>query len=772
MRITSNWIQEWLRRTMLDDQLMVKALEQAGMEIEQVTYSTRIDERITVCSVKNIVQHPEAHKLKLVDVETGEGQYRVVCGAPNVRVGAKVPFAQIGSVLPGGETIARAKLRGQLSEGMLCSERELGLGEDHNGIMELPNDAAIGVPLCQLFPADTVIDLKTPANRFDVQSVWGLAREVSAIANVPLKAVTPPPLAWQFNAAISHKTPDDRPFLLAHLVLDRPDSPSPHWMQARLTAAGMRPVSPVVDITNYVMLEYGQPLHAYDAAKLQLPLQVRRAKPQEHLKTLDETSRTLSPEDLVIADATGPVGLAGVMGGATSEVAPTTREIWLEAASFDPVRVRKAAQRHGLRTEASTRFERGVPAELPALGMARAVALFQELLGASVVQAVKAGSLTQPQPEMVVDLGQISRLLGFGLSHKEFDDVMKRLQIDIVQSDKASATLRIPWWRPDIRGWADIAEEVVRVLSYDRVPSKIPSWRPTQLTFDRRRAKVRQVRDVLYGAGLFEVMTYSFVSEDQLAAVGHEPAHHLKLKNPLSVEQAYLRSSLLASHLTVAEQNRTYAREVAFYEISNVFVPHTPGELPHEPTKLAALVLAPEHAYRRAKGLLDTLARQLGIPDLTVAPAAHDWYAPGRGGSVRLGDQEIGTIGQLHPRLLRAHKLPGEAAHFELGLDALVQAARPSQFSGLRRFPAITRDIALVVPHTLTWLEIKQVLSGYDVEFVEDYYGKGVPEGQRSLTIRLTLALPDRTPTESEAHEFTDKILHRLERKLHIHPRP
>ncbi|HEY6737021.1 MAG TPA: phenylalanine--tRNA ligase subunit beta [Candidatus Saccharimonadia bacterium] len=764
MKLTSAWMQEWLRRTMLDSQLL-DGLAQAGMEIEQVNYSQPIDDRVVVCSVKKVIQHPGADRLKLATVETGEGEYRVVCGAPNVREGIKVPFAQIGATLPGGETIGKVKLRGEVSEGMLCSAHELGLSDDHSGLLELPTDTPVGISVARLFPADTIVDVKTPANRFDVQSVLGLARDVAGMTGSPLNALPESNLKFTRDTEVLVAKPQAERIGLVKLAVKNAAVPSPDWLQARLRAAGMRPVSLLVDITNFVMLDVGQPLHAYDASRLHLPLMVRVAKAHERLVTLDGVERVLSPDDLVVADQDGVVGLAGVMGGQRTEVRAGTAEIWLEAAVFDGVRVRKTAQRLGLRTEASARFERGLPVELPELGLARAVALLAELAGAEVLAAVAAGPAKSPERRLTLPLVQLSKMLSFEIELDEATKALQQLQFELVHSSKNELTVTVPWWRPDVQRPVDLVEEVVRVLGYDRVPARIPAWRPRQMAFDRTRSRRRQVRDVLYAAGLFEVMTYSFVSHDQLAEVGITHAEQLKLKNPLSVEQAYLRSSLLPSHLTVAERNRTYDDAFGFYEISNVFHKRPGAELPHEPLLLAMTVLRPEQAYRAVKGLLDALGRELAL-DLVVQPADDGVFAPGRSGSVWLNGQRLGRIGQLHPRLVQSHKVTGEMAFTEFELTPLLEAAGPAQFKGLQRFPVIRRDVSVWLPVDRYWRDVQAVLADYDVSYVDVYTGAGTPDGQRGLTVRLTVARPDRTPTEAEADELTEAVLLRLERRL------
>jgi phenylalanyl-tRNA synthetase beta chain len=781
MKVTSSWIKDLLGRTMLHDQQVVEALERAGLEVEQVISSKEIDKKVKVALVKKVIQHPGADRLHLVDVLVGESEFRVVCGAPNVREGMKVALAQIGTVLPSGDRIAKAKLRGEVSEGMLCSELELGLGTNHNGILEVSSDVAAGTLLCDVYPADAIIDLKTPANRFDVLSVVGLAREVAALTSETLLPPTPPAVETTKSEPAVQDGAEARRYLLAQVKADS-SVPSPRWMTTRLRAAGMRSLGPVVDITNYVMLELGQPLHAFDLAKVKLPIGVRHARAGETLTTLDGVDRKLTEQDLVIADQTGPIGLAGLMGGANSEVDAGTTEILLEAAAFDATTVRKMAKRHGLRTEASARFERGLPVELSPLALARAVELLQQVALGQLVGATD--QLNEPATPRSLELStpRLSRLLGFELSSNEIVAALNKLgivahtssgELHKGASDDTVIVPEVPWWRPDVRLPEDVAEELVRVMGYDKVPSTIPPWRPKRLHFDRARSKRRRVRDLMYGAGLFEVMTYSFVSAEQLTALGYDVGTFLKLKNPLSSEQAYLRSSLLPSHLGVMTRNRTYAKEVGFYEISNVFVKKGAGEQPDEPLRLGVTIYRPEESYACAKGILDALAVELNV-DLRVEPQTETEFAPGRSGVVRLDGRTVGRIGQVHPEQVRQLKCDGEVAYFELDLASLVDESATRQFSGVARFPQTARDVAVIVPTAVTWQMVADTLGGVpntQLAFVSEYYGEGVPAGHRSLALRLTLSHPDRTPTEAEAAELEMRVRHILERKLGAQPR-
>ena len=765
MKLSTAWIQEWLCRTISDDDI-VQALEQAGIEIEQYNSSVSLDENLVVGLIKKVAQHPQADRLHLAEVEVGGELLHIVCGAPNVAEGQHVVVAQIGTTLPNGDTITKAKLRGEVSEGMLCSERELGLGTNHEGIMVLSQEVSVGTRLCDLYPADAVVDVKTPANRGDLLSVIGLAREVSALSEIELNP--PPslsaPKARQFEGLGEIEA---QRYMLAHISL-KPGFPSPAHISSRLRSSGMRSISGLVDVTNYVMLETGQPVHAFDAAKVKLPISVRHAHKGEKLVTLDKVERTLSPADLVIADATGPIALAGVMGGLATEASDTTTEILLELSTFDATTVRKTAQRHGLRSEASARFERRLPVKLLPVALNRAMELFVELTDAKLLGLCDTGDTTVETGAIELEIARLNSLLGISLTSEEAVSALGRLQITAIDHKAILRVDEAPWWRPDITLPEDLVEEIVRVIGYDRIPATLPLWQPRQIEFDRQRAKQRLLREVLYGAGLFEVLTYSFVSEEQLSELGLVVDEYLKLRNPLSSEQGYLRSSLLPSHIAVLERNRMYAKELGFYEISKVFISNGEHEQPHEPLHLAVSLVRTADAFSQAKGLLEAIAAAFGT-SLRVDPVASAGLAPTRSATVILNGESAGVIGQIDPIILENHKIAGEGAYIEINVGILFGLAKAKRYQGIQRFPTIRRDIAVVLGEAVTWADVLGAIEpkpGTEVEYISQYRGDTLPAGKKSLTLRLILSLPERTPTEAEANDLEARVVSRLSHKL------
>lgn len=625
---------------------------------------------------------------------------------------------------------------------------------------------------------DDVIDATTAANRWDLNGMAWLAREVAAHTgrNLDQKAYehksNSKPVVAEKPLVVDIGSPRfvDR-YMLAHLRVDNRRR-TPAWMAKRLGAAGVRPISLVVDVTNYLMLEFGQPLHAFDAAKVTLPIGVRLARAGEVLTTLDGVTRRLDPADLLITDAKAPIGLAGVMGGSNSEVGGDTTEIYLESASFNGASLRQTAVRYGLRTDASARFERGVPVQAAPLALARATSLLEDLAGAKLLAGpVDRLRFTPKATRLAVRADRVAALLGMKLSATSMQNELAKLGF-VVTGSKDMMNVEVPWWRPDVTSEEDIAEEVITTLGYDKLPATLPAWEPAAVEFDSTWAPRWQAKAVLQSLGLFEVVTYSFIGEDQIRALGRSTKQSLKLKNPLSSEQAYLRTDLLPSLLRVAERNRAYRRHFGLYEFSKVYRPGKPAELPDEPLHVAILVRASADGYRGAKAALDRLSRSLNVevvvrPGGVEAGVAH----PTRSGQVRADGKLIGWIGQLHPKIVQPTKLGGEVGYLELNWDQFMVAARPRRYQAASRYPAISRDLSVVVDRGVTWQQIKAELKVEAVTFVDDYYGDDLPTTKKAVTIRLRFSANDRTLTDTEANQRLAAVWRRLQQRFSAQPR-
>jgi phenylalanyl-tRNA synthetase beta subunit len=909
MTVSTKFLQDYLSRTM-SAKAMADSLEQAGIEIEQIMSSITFDDKVVIGHVKKVVQHPDADRLKLATVDLGSSEVEVVCGAPNVREGLIVAFAQVGAILPGDFEIKQAKIRGVVSNGMICSARELGISDDHAGVLELDDSFEPGKALCDLWPSDEVLDIKTPANRFDVLSVVGLAREIVSQAGGELKLPTLAKLPVTSTKPVAAIEAEElvKRYLLQRVKLNAAH-PTDTGSKLRLESSGVRPINLPVDVTNYVLLELGQPLHAFDATKVKLPIAVRHAQANEKLVTLDGVERALTAADLIIADAKGPIALAGVMGGKGSEVTTESTEIIIESATFDAATVRKMAQRHGLRTEASARFERQLVPELAEQGLRRAIEIITLAVGGEAVGEVTDIGYT-PTPARYVGFtpAQIQAVLGVELTAKQIIhelakldllavnyDLKKAAQAELDKPYKAGANLvidgekaytcgtltqylyakigvvlggsgheqyasgsavdlkeirpgdlvfradgvvgntdtsktathvaiyiggdkiihaksqeraqggvwqalkhpkvteeslehltadpgflgvrryredvtgllsvAIPWWRPDIALAEDIAEELVRLIGYDAIPSTLPAWAPQQVEFDRQRPLIWRLKSSLKAADLFEVITYSFVSAQQLTQVGYKLENHLKLQNPLSIEQAYLRSNLLPSLLSSVQRNDKYAKRFGLFEISGVFQSNGAGKLPDEPVQLGVILKQPSGGYQAGKAVLDSLIAEFNL-DISVNPVAYAEFHPARSVELRIGKLVIGRLGEVHPDILAPLKLSGSVVYLELALESVLAHVRPKGYQAMSRFPSIQRDIAMVVAQNVTWAQVSRTIAETNlakVNYLNEYHGAGIPAGHKSLALRLTMTSLERTLTDEEASARQAKIMKRLQ---------
>jgi len=916
MKISTEWIKSWLESPIEDDDI-VSALEKAGIEVEEYRRPNVLDKNIVVASVVEVAEHPNANKLHLVKVDSGDGDLLdVVCGAENVRPGLKVALAKIGAILPDGTRISKVKLRGVESFGMLCSQQELFLGSDHSGIIELDEYLDVGMKLSKVYPGYSIVDIKTSANRFDLQSIVGLAREVAAMKNIGLKTLPSKMGLQQDNEYILGSEIDCSRYCAVELKVSSKNQ-TPDWMKLRLEQSGVRSISLLVDITNYVCLELGQPMHVYDLDRITLPITVRKAENGEKITTLDGDLRELDVTDVVVCDAKQPISLAGVIGGSTSQVNESTSRILLEAAVFDGATIRKTAKRNGLRTEASARFERGLPVILPLVAMSRAIELYLEFAGAEIIRTADTLNVWPWIQRIGVETDRLNTLMGTRVGKKEIIEALARLEIkanafdvssevkkylgkpykwgakfrtdgtsafdcsyltdyiysligisightaaaqfengmkielhdirvgdlvfrggawdkldekerngvshvavyvgdgkivhavdyqrnekgewillskddqkvieepiEMVTEDPQFLGIRryaddlsdyisipeIPWWRTDLKESQDILEEVVRVVGYDRVPSKIPVWRPSKVEFDHNQKQLRDVKNLLVGLGLFEIATYSFISEDQLCDFGLHAKEHLQIQNPLSVEQSYLRSELLQSFVRVLNKNRGYSKELGIFEVSKVFEKLRDGSLPKESLKLGISVLCEKNAYRKIKGILDTLQYMLGV-DLAVSSYSENSlvYEKGRLAKIVLSDVTLGKIGQLSSHTLKQNKLQGESGYLEIDLDLLLSAVKPKTLKAVSKYPETTRDISIVVKNDVEWSQIKSEINKVNVgsiKFLSDYYGNDLPQGYKSVAFRILVSFSDRTPTESDAQSIEDKVVAMVEKKF------
>jgi len=754
-------------------------------------------------------------KLSFVEVTTGDHEYGIVCGASNFASGDRVPAALPGATLPSRDPsrpepieIGAKRLFGVTSNGMLASARELGVGEDHRGIWVLDADAPLGADVAEwLGLDDAVLDLELTPDRGYALSLWGIARDLHALtgARLSLPRAPAPTPAGGFGVEVTD--PARCPRFVLTTVEGVAWRPSPAWLQRRLAAAGMRPIANLVDATNYGMIETGQPTHAYDAARVVGDrLVVRAARPGETLVTFDDVERRLDPDDVVIADADGAAGLAGVMGGARTEVGEATTTVLLEAASWDAPSVLRSARRHGLRSEASARFEKVVPDALCAEASDRIAELLVGIAGGRLTARTDAHPAPRPNPVITLRPDRARRRLGLDLPDARQADLLRAIgcQVDdrpievlppatgpLAEGDVVPFTVRPPAYRPDLHIEEDLYEEVARVHGYDRIPQTLPSTGQVGGRTPADAAR-RALRAALAGAGWTEILVFPFIATEDLAALGLAPGDRRRrpvpLLNPLSKEEAVLRTTLLPGLLrTVANNVNRQSADVAVFEVGHVFLPPTEEEpgadprqegavLPAEPTLLGLAAIGafvPERWDAPARpadlgdvlGAVDLVRGVLRLPGLVVEPADERPFHPGRAARLLLHGRAIGAVGELHPKVTAAFGLPARTLAGELRLDPLVaDGIRPPAPVPPSPLPSLRIDVAVVVdagvPAAAVEAAVRAGAGGRltELRLFDVYEGPSIGEGRRSLAYRLRLDDPRRQLTDDDAHSVIEAV--------------
>jgi phenylalanyl-tRNA synthetase beta chain len=764
MRVPLSWLRDFAPFD-ADPAELAATLSRLGLVVEGVERVGEGLDQVVVARVLETLPHPRADRVQLVDVDAGDGVVRVVAGAFNFGPGDLVPLVRPGARLPGGPEIGRREVRGEWSDGMLCSGAELRLSDDHSGILVLPTEAPIGAPLAEALGIrpDVVFDVEVTPNRPDALCMAGVARDLAAGLGLPFAVPEPPPVDGPGDPGVTVVV--DSPDLCPRFTATRLDGvgigPSPAWLATRLTLAGMRPINNVVDVSNYVMLELGQPNHPYDLDRLPgHGLLVRRAAEGETLVTLDEVERRLSFDDCLICDAEGvPVGIGGIMGGASSEISATTGTVLLEAAWFSPLAIARTSKRLALRTEASIRFERGVD---PA-GTERSVARFCQL-AAEAASATPTGAMLDvrsdvPSPKrVVVRTSRVNAVLGTALSAEDVAGYLEPIGFSSAAGAGAPGdlTVDIPTWRPDCEREIDVVEEVARHHGYDRVARTLPLTAAVGGGLSPYQRDRRRVREVLVGAGLSEAWSNSFLAPDDLARAGL-PTDAVRVENPLAQEESVLRTSLLPGLLRALVTNQAHRNpDVALFEIGHVFLPPPAEvELPREPEHLA-LALAGRPATEATalwRRLVDSLALETVKFEPTTAPGLH----PTRTASLHAGAIRLGVLGEVDPDVLAAHSLAAPVGWFEVDMGATLAAPRrPRVYRPVSRYPSADIDLAFVVEDGVAAADIELTLRSAGAELLEDLWlfdvfrGPQLGEGRRSLAYRLRFAALDHTLDEDE----------------------
>lgn len=792
MKISYRWLREFVE-TDLPPEEIADRLTMAGIEVGSVAPVVAGLAGVVVGELTEVVPHPAGPPLTLCRVSTGRERFSVVSGAPNVRPGLRVAFAPPGARLPGGRRIETAVIKGTASQGMLCSEAELGIGEDAAGILVLGEDAEPGADLVACLGLDdSILEVEVTPNRPDCLSVVGVAREVAALTGAPFR---PPLIAVKEGdqeaaglASVTVEAPDLCPRYAARLITGLTVGPSPPWLAQRLRSVGLRPINNLVDVTNYVLWELGHPLHAFDYEALAgRRIVVRRARPGELLVTLDGQRRSLTDAMLVIADAERAVGLAGVMGGANTEVTARTRAVLLESAYFLPASIRRTARALGLPTEASYRFERGADIEGLREALDRAAGLLADLGGGVVARGV-LDVYPSPRPPVRVPLRleRIQRVAGVCPPRASVVQVLERLGLGVEEQGER-LEVAIPSVRRDLAMEDDLVEEVLRIWGYDRIPSTLPAG-PLLLTRrPRHLALEATVRQALVGRGLREAITYSLVNPAHLPPFGFEPEDPrvVALRNPLSADRSVLRPSLLPGLLeAVALNSRRQLADVQLFELGRVFEAQGPGELAREETRLGVVMTglrSPRswHAPKARvdlfdlKGVVETTVEALGLGEVEVEPAGLPHLEAGRGVFAVVAGVRVGAFGELASRLGELFDLHAPVFVAELSLDRLaVLPARPVRHRPLPRHPGVTRDVAVVLPAEVPVAEVTRVIRETEspwlrtVQLFDVYMGGQIGPGLRSLAYSILYQAEDRTLTDAEVNAAHGEVVDRLRRLL------
>ncbi len=791
MLISFNWLKDYVDIEISPEEVAT-LLTMAGLEVESVEPLYPHLENVIVAKIEKIEPHPNADKLKICRVNNGKEVLPVVCGAPNISEGQNVAFAQIGTVLPGGMEVKKAKIRGEVSYGMICSEKELGIGSDHSGIMVLDNSLEPGTPLAEaLNLEDTILEVAITPNRGDCLSYLGIAREVAALTGKKVKypvvefEETGPPVDSLTSATLLD--PERCPRYSARVIEGVEIKPSPKWMRDRLEAVGLRSINNIVDVTNFVLLEYGQPLHAFDFDLLhEHRIIVRTAKDGEKFVTLDGAEHVLDSDMLLICDGEKGVALAGIMGGENSEIQPTTKNVLIESAFFDPYSIRRTSKKLGISTESSYRFERRVDPEGVTKALNRAAQLMLEVGGGRVA----TGYIDQyPEPfkpvKVTMSTSKASAFLGVPLETKEVERLLNSIELGVKVLDDDRFEVNIPTFRGDLTREVDLFEEVARLKGYDHIPAATPvapldTPKPDDFLLFRNR-----LLDIVSALGFSELVTYSFISEElikKLRFPENDPQYNVvRIKNPLSEEQAVMRTTLLPGLIETIKRNVYRKNEnLRLFELSRVFIPEEKGELPSEPYYLVGAMVGARDAtllYDREttvdfydiKGALEGIFDALKLSPRFYPDGVPPYLDESEAACVKVDDRIVGTVGLLDPEVAEDFGIKVPVYVFELSVNMLYEISSVAiEFKPLPRFPFVTRDLAVVVDREIPAQAIIDSLLGAREPLLESvaifdvYEGKKLAPNERSIGYRLTYRAPDRNLTDEEVNKVHMRLVKRV----------
>lgn len=797
MRVSFSWLADYVDIDMPASEL-ADALTMAGLEVEAVWDRYEYLRTVKVGRIARVAPHPNADRLRLCEVDIGDRQVKVVCGAPNAAEGMLSPLALPGTELPGGMRMEKSVIRGETSEGMLCSGGELMMGTDRSGLMAMDPGLTPGAPLTEaLGLSDTVFEIGLTPNRPDCLSIIGIAREVAAIQGTALRQ---PDIALPSGngdarkaTSVTIQAPDHCPRYAARLIEGIRIGPSPDWLRDRLLSIGLKPISNVVDVTNFVMMEMGQPLHAFDLDFLAGErIVVRLARAGERFTTLDEKERTLDDEMLMICDAEKPVAVGGVMGGLNSEIQETTTRVLIESAYFDPISIRKTAKKLGLATDASHRFERGVDPEGTLRAIDRAAQLMLEVGGGTLVEGIVDERPKRVGPDRIdLSVSATNRLLGIDVDDSTVTDLLRSIGFEVEPVDADRLSVLPPSFRVDVTRPQDLMEEVARLYGYNRIPTTSPLM-PAEAKLPSASLRLRnRIRDLMTGFGFTEAVNYSFIqpdAPDRLRLPDGDPRRNgVAVLNPLTEDQSVMRTSLLPGLLGNMGWNRArQVRDLKLFEVGKVFIGKTGDDLPDEPQMAAGLWTGNRTApiwlakeipcdFYDIKGVVEGLLEGLRIWDARFTRMADDdclFTRPGHTARIRVGDADIGRVGEVHPETLSRFDLKGTAFYFELDLDRLLPLVpEVRQTADIPRYPAVDRDITLIIGKETEAAAVRDAvrnsgIPGVDlieaVTFLDAYEGKNIPSGRRSLSFRITYRSPEGTLEDERVNAVHKAIADRL----------
>ena len=792
MNVSIKWLKEYIDFNLSPQELSDRLL-MVGIETKSIKQLDEGLDRVIVGRINAVRKHPMADKLVLCDVDVGTGgDVQIVCGAPNAREGLVAPAGLVGARLPNGVTIKAAKIRGEESHGMLCSEKELAISDEATGLMELPGDLQIGAPLAEALSLDdTMLELEITPNRPDCLSIIGVAREISVTTGNPLRLpqvdVREGTTEIRNLTSVTIDDPALCPRYAARVIRGVQVGPSPAWLQRRLEAVGVGVINNVVDITNFVLMEYGHPLHAFDYHRLaENRIVVRHAKPGEILKTIDEEGRELAPDMLVIADVEKPVALAGVMGGFDSEIADQTVDVLLESAYFYPPSIRKTSKVLDMHTEASHRFERGADPEgvIPVIN--RAAQLIAEIAGGDICAGIIDVYPGKQQPIQVkLRPERVNFVLGTQIAAAQMRDILARLGFSV--SDVFEVI--VPTFRPDVTREIDLIEEIARVYGYDNIPIALPAGDIPIPEVDSKGQLRERVKIYLLECGMMEAINYAFYHPSSFDRMRLAPTNPLRnavpIRNPLIADQSIMRTTLLPSLLTNAQRNRNYQiDDVQFFELSKVFIPTEDGESPSEPERVAGLIagnlgagvygdtLRPADFFD-IKGIVEGLLDLCSVSGYTVDRADDPTFHPGKSAEIRVKEGRLCIFGEAHPAVLENYDLLQKAYLFEVDFDKLVTVARTvKEFEPISIYPSVNRDLAIVLDAEISSSLPAEVIRSTGGELVRSlrlfdlYTGEQVGEGKKSLAFAIEYHSKTETLTDEIVDKAHGEIVRQLKREL------